>query len=530
MTLVDEFRAFLGSVKTSEGLSPDLRAAITVPTGLERALAAGLGVGRDVVVAGSAGGGKTHLLDVLRHAHSNHLPELVEWPDLGAGGGSFIWYVADATALDRDQRLRIFEERPRECEAVVVAINEGPLLDLAHELPLSPWRRAVELLHKAQSGVVEQLNDDAPVVLDVGGFDPVQADVPAKLLALPIVGEVIHTSTCRCEDERVCPRRRAWRLLENPELRSRVNDLLRVVNLSGSGVLFRDLWDFIADVVLGGSCDSSPPTSAWFWRIFFGSSAVSARLRTVADPALTVFPRAEGHLWHGDWLSEEIELLEGVELIPVNGRPPNAEQYRWLKSQLFFVVGYDSVIDLVRDQVDLQLAYALEQRRADEIVSAINRYMSYGVLSPPRQTLDLWIDMAVERRMARAEGQVALGEVPTSELEVRRSIAVINHPDAECTLDGARYFLVHPPSSASFSLSPDVLNLLRGGRSYRTSDRPHTDMEWHLTRFFIDVGRRAARVDELRVMELNFKSMEAGVRGYRAAYRQGQIEPIGTGR
>src|SRR5262249_50597579 len=55
--LIDEFSAFLAGVKVAETLSSDLRSAITVETGLERALQTAVAARRDVIVAGSAGGG-----------------------------------------------------------------------------------------------------------------------------------------------------------------------------------------------------------------------------------------------------------------------------------------------------------------------------------------------------------------------------------------------------------------------------------------------------------------------------------------
>lgn len=39
-----------------------------------------------------------------------------------------------------------------------------------------------------------------------------------------------------------------------------------------AGIRGGDLWDFIADLVVGGSCQEDPPTSQWFWRVLYGSS------------------------------------------------------------------------------------------------------------------------------------------------------------------------------------------------------------------------------------------------------------------
>lgn len=527
MALIDEFRAFLGSVKTSEAVSPELRSQISVETGLEAALESALRAGRDVVIAGSAGGGKTHVLETLRNAKRPGMPALVYWPsELAPQRGPFVRVVADATALAPEMRQRMFADRPSNCRAVAVAINEGPLLGLAHALPGSPYAGAIGLLHSAQRGVIPPADPALPVVLDVGGYDPIGNGVVARLLRLPLLGEIVQRAPCQCEDERICPRRLGWKLVSSEDVCQRVNEVLRVVNLQGQAVLFRDLWEFIADLVVGGSCQDDPPTSPWFWRVFYGSSVLSKRLQSIADPSLIVFPRAEAHMWYGDWQSPEIALLEGVEFVPpASARPFNPAAYRWLKSQLFFLARFPSILDVVRDQVNLQLALAIEAGRTDEIIAAINSYMTYGIRAASQQVLTLWADMGVERHMDRARGQVSLGNVQTSEFELRRSVVVVNHPDPGATLFGARVFLVHAKTGASFALSQEVLSLLRGGRSYRSSDRPHTDLEWHLSRFFSQLGATTKRADRLEVMEFEFEAMAGQARSYRMSIDLKQIEP-----
>src|SRR5690606_12431343 len=125
-----------------------------------------------------------------------------------------------------------------------------------------------------------------------------------------------------------------------------------------------------------------------------------------------------------------------------------------------------------------ELLAALQNGGTHELVAALNRYMTYGTQPAPQQVLELWTDLGVERRRERVHGQVAIGAVKTSELRVQRSLSVANHPDPSIDVPGAQFYLTHPRSEASFRLSPDVLNLLRGGRSYRRSDRHHTDLEW----------------------------------------------------
>ena len=211
-----------------------------------------------------------------------------------------------------------------------------------------------------------------------------------------------------------------------------------LLTLMDSHYSLRDIWDFVADIALGGDCAGDVPSSCWFWRVLYGNSAISVRLRRHADPAAAVFRvRRRGFLWHEDLLSEEIELLEGVELLPSPaGEAMTLSRFNWLKSQLFFLARYDSMLQMVRDQVDLELTIALDAGRMQDLIGAMNRYMTYGTLPVPTQLLFLWTDMGFERRAERARGQVSLGSVETDRFEVRRSFAVANHPDGELVFHG----------------------------------------------------------------------------------------------
>ena len=530
MSLVDEFRQFLGSFKTAEAVSPELSGEIWVSTGLEDPLRKAIELGSDVIVAGSAGGGKTHL---MRQVANDSAPlKFVEWPDEGEPRrGKFVRVISDATASKKPlmrQRSKIFSERPRNCQSVIVAINEGILLQLAREEPESKFGLSLTRLHQGQRGIAKLFDGSTPTVIDVGGYDPVENSVVERLLALPLLNEVVESTQCGCESETICPRRLAWKLLKSEQVRQRVNAVVRLVGLRGNPIPFRELWDFIADLAMGGSCDSDPPTSAWFWRVFYGASRVSQDLLQIADPQAVVFPRAEAHIWHGDVMSSEIKLLPGTSLVPVEWESPLLEdRYRWRKCEMFFLMDMPSVFDVIRDQIDLRLSEAIQANKPQEVVGALNSYMTYGTLSPSQMRMDLWTDMGVERRLDHARGQVSLGAVLSTKLELRRSYAVLNHPDSVVEVFGARTFLIHPESGASFLLSGEVLNLLRHGRSFRSSDRPGTDMEWQVSRFYARASSSVRNDEELEVLELDFSLMRGYPRSYQLALQYGTIEQLG---
>lgn len=529
--LLDQLLAFLGSTKTSEALSPELREAITVQTGLEAALARAVEDGRDVIVAGSAGGGKTHLIAELDEVEGT---ENAYWPEGEESSSPHIRVVMDMTEVPEEMRFEALD-RCDACRAVVIAINEGPLLQLARDNPESGWAAARDSLHAAQRGESGLRDPSKPVVIDVGGFDPVRHGVVGRLLKLPILQALSQRIPCACQDRGACPRRQAWEWLQEDEVRNRLDSLL-TVSLGREPLLFRELWEFIDDLMTGGSCATSPPESVWFWRVFFGNNVVSKRIRDAVDVAFVVFPRDEAQVWYGNLL--EVETVTDEGLLPPPSwdgvRQMTRDEFIWSKCQMFFMLKGISATAVLRDQMDLALSRCIDQGRVGEVVEAVNQYMTYGTRAESRQILTLWTDFGVERRLERVRGQVALGEVPTTELRLCKSASVANltldSSEDQRKYEGGRNFLVHPTSGASLALDPFVLHLLQQGRSPRIIDREHTALEWFVREFFIHVASSLEDHDVTMVMTINFSSMTQQTSHYRISRGAGEVEPMVTDR
>lgn len=492
-----------------------------MPTGLEDVLLDAVRDSRDVVIAGSAGGGKTHLAHVLSGEFQVHTWD----PGVDLPEDDHVLFVPDTTAVQPEDRSALFGHRNQDTRSVVIAINEGPLHALARAVPDTEFAKTRDFLHEAQNGIKSEPDSSSPVLIDVGGFDVLSERVASALLNLDLLREVVDATSCSCEDPAICPRRLAWRLLEHSEVRERVGEVLRFVNIGGEPVLFRELWGFVADLATGGSCREGLPTSPWYWRVFYGSSDLSRRLRSVVDPQAVVAPRADAHLFYGDFDALAEQVLPGCDLEAPPGTPPYADEaFRWLKTQFFFVSRAASATGLLSDQFDVALFLEVGESRTEELVRAINRYVTYGA-SQRRQQLDLYVDMGVERRQERPSGQVALGGVNTDDLEIRRSYAVVNHPNIAVEKFGARRFLTHTASDAALLITPEKLNLLGGGRSYRVADRPHTDLEWELGRFFTKAAQAAAVPSVLKVFSIDFDSMSPTVRSHDLSVEKGFMEP-----
>jgi serine kinase of HPr protein (carbohydrate metabolism regulator) len=126
--LVSQFIDFLRSFKNSESLSPQLRVAISVRTNLHAILLDVCAEGRTILLTGSAGSGKTHLLHAIiselePKARILRVPDKVSKP--------YVLVVEDATELSTSERIAFIRPGDRQCVCKIMAINEGPLREAA---------------------------------------------------------------------------------------------------------------------------------------------------------------------------------------------------------------------------------------------------------------------------------------------------------------------------------------------------------------------------------------------------------------
>ncbi len=512
-----EFREFLGSFKNAESLSPELQAAIAVDTGLEAIVRSALRDGRCVIIAGSAGSGKTHLVrSVLRGLGS----EVTVARPGQRPRDAHVLVVEDATEFDAAERVAIVNSESRTRLGTLVAINEGPLLETACQPGGDILQRALMVLHRAHRGVIQPFDPGAPTVIDMGAFDPLGSEVVTQVLGLPLLATMLEAPECSC-DPQDCPRRRAWRQLRSRTVRERVAATLRVVHAHEREWLFRDLWDWVADLALGGSCDSDPPTSPWFWRVFYGETRLSAALREVISPDDVPLPRLDARIYYGDWEVLEADLLPETELIQQsrNGDVENnPATFRYVKAQVLFLSAHIDLAGQVLSRVPLF------GHQTGAFLRTLNEYFAFGLRAGSETVLDLFVEHAVERRTEHVDGVIKLGEAEAGGFELKRPQVLANHPDGEVKEGAGGLFLVHKDTESSFRIDGERLRLLRRGRTVRSADRAQVDLDWDLCQFFEGVLRKRRWPREFSVLRCDFSRMRSSELRYRASANPALVE------
>jgi hypothetical protein len=482
--VIQQFRSFLRGTKTSERLreQPELRAAISYPTGLERPVADALLAGRDVVVTGSAGGGKTQLVEQVASLLTIDVPEMPfsHWA-VAEPPGPHIKYIPDLTAVPSGRRTRALTRSDR-TRAVLIAANEGAIGRV------DGLARVLGVLHEMQSGRATQLSD-APVVVDLAGFDPFDGAIQ-WLLGLDLLSEVIATEPC-CVDVAVCPRRMAWAQLQNEEVRQRVAGLLGL-SVGPGEVRFRQLWDLIGDIALGGDCSSVPPTSPWYWRLFYGDSRLARRVAETIPLHLAALPGDDARLFYGDWMAIHAQPLAGVEFLPLAVSPSELDANHqhdamdWLHAQIALIVDEPMAFGSLRQPAEDQLIEGIRGGDAGPLIGAMNRYLKYQLAEHfSEQELELWMDLSTDRSIQKKPHRIfSIGRIPKRQLQIARSQLVGNLADVG--MPGTRYHLTC--GDQSLRLDDRLLRALVAGKSVRMADRQHDDVEWAMFEFYVGIA------------------------------------------
>jgi hypothetical protein len=477
-SLMGDLEDFLTSSATNvERMSDSLRSALNVATGLEEVVRAAIREGRSIAIAGTAGSGKTHLLQTV-------------------GGSAAFRVVEDLTPLPEREWKTLFTNG----EKVIVAGNEGAFLQGMHR-SYAGFAEVVTSLHEIQKGV--DFRGSGPVVIDAAGFDPAGSHTIEKMLAIPLLAEYVSA-------KRGTLAKLAWGMLQDPEVLRRIGDLIELASAESDadGFTFRQLWQLVSDLVLGSEDDE-----AWFTRLFLGKSEVSKRLSQAFDTRTIPLPHVGNHLWHTD-----LEFLKGIyceAALPaleylLSRRPSNEDerldQFADLRLLSLFALRESPADSLLRSGSNTW--HAVRSGESAPLLQAINRYFAFDLL-PLGDDIELWLQHDTERRTFKPNIQISLGSARAGDFELLYSQVVANRPEGVAPVRGGRRILLHGPSRAALSVTKDLVDGILKTRSHRIHDRKDVEYDWRLTTFFEQIARKASRPERLRIAEFDFQARTA---------------------
>jgi hypothetical protein len=513
--LVSEALNFLRSSKTTESLSAELASALYVPftledkVKLETVIAEAVKNGRNVVVAGSAGGGKTMLVNQIISELKKQKVELniIDESDLENFKiiKNHVSVVRDLTAVSSEIATKIIKS---ESGCFIIAANEGALMDKVFE---GYFDSVIRDLHSLQTG--NKPNDDSqPIVIDMASIDPLSNAIQT-LLSNKILHQAVELFESQSGSKN-SPRILALKQLRNNDVALAISQLI-TSTLGPGEVTFRELWNFIADLLLGGENDTSPPTSVWFWRLFKGETSISDLIAKSLKPEFLALPNESFALFTGDVeglklskLSKDLWLHPGVIPMDVSNVEKRNNLITWLRIQYALIEQLASnkskSIFVGSFSTELNDKVAKKYDKVS-LIQALNGYFRRKEASENDSSiLELWIHFMVERRQDRGFGLASLGSVSAGLLELNSSQSIANLNNVQ--LKGSRLFLQpvleNKNSTNGLEINSNLFKAISRGRATSLSDRENDDIDLAIKKFYFTISNVATleRHDVLNIL------------------------------
>ena len=513
--LVSEALNFLRSSKTTESLSAELASALYVPftledkVKLETVIAEAVKNGRNVVVAGSAGGGKTMLVNQIISELKKQKVELniIDESDLENFKiiKNHVSVVRDLTAVSSEIATKIIKS---ESGCFIIAANEGALMDKVFE---GYFDSVIRDLHSLQTG--NKPNDDSqPIVIDMASIDPLSNAIQT-LLSNKILHQAVELFESQSGSKN-SPRILALKQLRNNDVALAISQLI-TSTLGPGEVTFRELWNFIADLLLVGENDTSPPTSVWFWRLFKGETSISDLIAKSLKPEFLALPNESFALFTGDVeglklskLSKDLWLHPGVIPMDVSNVEKRNNLITWLRIQYALIEQLASnkskSIFVGSFSTELNDKVAKKYDKVS-LIQALNGYFRRKEASENDSSiLELWIHFMVERRQDRGFGLASLGSVSAGLLELNSSQSIANLNNVQ--LKGSRLFLQpvleNKNSTNGLEINSNLFKAISRGRATSLSDRENDDIDLAIKKFYFTISNVATleRHDVLNIL------------------------------
>jgi len=385
---------------------------IHVDLGLDGYLLDQARAGRQIVVTGNPGDGKTHLIERLR-------------PGFEAVGALVL---TDANTLSDDEILTAWRTCEQDGRPLVLAINEWPLFVLRRKARATGFAPVGEALRQVQQAMYylppEPLSPKGNVIV---------VDLNLRnVLAGPVVRKVIERLTDERfyhglhESDPVLANRAA--LLE-ARVQARLVALLERVARRGGHTTMRQLVGFIAYLITGGKPAVERLAQQGTERFSYATLAFDGgvgglfdSVRQTFDPKVVTHPSHDADLWRGTtdpagWLWPEVRL--GPQQLPDSGRRGS---YAALKRRFYFehAQGSELLGLLPADEhtfdAFVEEGLAAQPTLVRDLVLAVNRFFEPDCPDSDRDQLHLWQSHRFDVRAP--ETFVALHQVDSQRFQI----------------------------------------------------------------------------------------------------------------
>lgn len=380
-------RLYRSTNSYADRLSAEELDSIHVDLGVDDYLVAQAAEGRQIIVTGNPGDGKTHLIERLR-------PRLEE---LGAR------VLTDANACTDPEILEQWEQSSKDGRPFVLAVNEWPLYVLQREASKSGFTPVAEAIRQVTA---------ARYFVGTTPPDPPKESVTVVDLSLRnlLAGSVVEQVIDRLTQERffkdlspVDPALANREALRDPQVRERLVQLLELVSTRSGHITMRQLVGFVAYLLTGGQSATDRVRAGQdalgfsYSNLAFegGVGLLFDAVRAVFDPAEVTHPDWDDRLWMGDTDSRDWSGTRPPGLMKLN-ESERSSAYRAIKRRFFFehTRGTDLLVLVPSDEREFQETLRSGQDASAavvrQLVLALNRFFEPDCPETDRDHVQLW--------------------------------------------------------------------------------------------------------------------------------------------
>ena len=372
---------YRGTSAYADHVDEELLSYIHLTTKLDSAIVEAAKAGKDIVLTGNPGDGKTHIIRMLKSKLERlPTPAIVE---------------LDASTLSNEQIYEAWRNAKQARAPFVIAINAAVLYSVFKAYPdFDPVKEAYEQMIHSVVFHDEQRDTEKVVVFDLSKREALTKEIIKQAISkMTAVGHYKECNSCPLNDTCVVKKNRE--LLNNALFQERLGIILQRVSLQGYHATLRELQSFIAYLIFGNrSCKQLNQTAGnsqydLVNLIYSGKGNLFNAINRAIDPVNISHP-----IWDEKILLNSIDSsswVSGYEVPAEAIAYDNDELFQLRKRQFYFFNTHgDELLKILDDDTARYQAFLDHDnsRIIKELISKLNGF--FGAVNASNTKLQIW--------------------------------------------------------------------------------------------------------------------------------------------
>lgn len=400
---------YRGSSAYADHIASELLSIIHLETKLDTAIMDAALSGKDIVLTGNPGDGKTHVIRLLKDKLENT--------------GKPICIELDASTLSNEDIYLKWKAARERNMPFVIAINAAVLYSVYRKYPdFQPIKDAYFQMSHAVTFHDEVTENSNLVVFDLSKREVLTAEILKKAIE-KLTDDTHYTECTDCPLHEICDVHKNCDLLNSALFQERLFVILQRVSMQGYHATVRELQSLIAYLIFGNrSCKTISRTTGSNQHnlvnlVFSGKGALFDAIRNAIDPIAISHPTWDERILLNDIPDDS--WVDGYEVPAEAIAYDNQELFRLRKRQFyFFNQNGEELLNIMDDDVT-RFQEFLEQDNGKiikELVRKLNTF--FGAVKASNSELQIWTGHRYDNEPRKV--LISMGSIKKSGLKIGR--------------------------------------------------------------------------------------------------------------